>query len=66
MKLRVPIEEARKGDIINGKEVVDVLHRFTGYVRLTLRGGRVVDGFRNRDFVEVERRSNSSARAAGE
>ncbi|NPV30726.1 MAG: hypothetical protein HPY58_13995 [Firmicutes bacterium] len=55
MKLRVPIEEVREGDRINSKEVVEVLHRFTGYVRLVLRGGKVVDGFRNRDFVEVER-----------
>ncbi|WP_027718774.1 hypothetical protein [Desulfovirgula thermocuniculi] len=55
MKLKIPIEEVREGDRINGKEVVDILHRFTGYVRLTLRGGSVVDGFRKRDFIEIER-----------
>ncbi|MBE3586535.1 MAG: hypothetical protein IMW94_10385 [Thermoanaerobacter sp.] len=55
MRLKVPIEEAKKGDRIQGKEVVEVLHRVTGYVRLVLCGGQVVDGFRKRDFVEVER-----------
>lgn len=57
MKLKVPIEEVRKGDRINGKEVVEVLHRtHARYVRLILEGGRdIVDGYMGRDMVEVER-----------
>ncbi len=51
---KVPIEKVEKGDRIKGKEVVEVLHRFTGYVRLVLRGGEIVDGYRNRDFVYVD------------
>ncbi|NPV30753.1 MAG: hypothetical protein HPY58_14185 [Firmicutes bacterium] len=57
MKLRVPIEEAREGDRINGKKVVEVLHRLHArYVRLILEGGRdIVDGYMGRDTVEIER-----------
>lgn len=57
MKLRVPIEEAREGDRINGKKIVEVLHRLHArYVRLVLEGGRdIVDGYMGRDTVEIER-----------
>lgn len=57
-KLKVPIENVREGDRINGKEVVEVLHRnYARYVRLILEGGRdIVDGYMGRDTVEVERR----------
>ncbi len=57
VKLRIPIEEVREGDRINGKEVVEVLHRtHARYVRLILEGGRdIVDGYMGRDMVEVER-----------
>lgn len=58
MKLRVPIEEAREGDIINGKKVVEVLHRLhANYVRLVLEGGwPIVDGYIGQKMVEVEKR----------
>lgn len=51
------IEEVRKGDRINGKRVVEVLHRLhANYVRLVLEGGRpIVDGYMRRDKVEIER-----------
>lgn len=61
MKLKVPIEEVQKGDCINGKKVVEVLHRFDvmvreKYVRLVLEGGwPIVDGYMGRDMVEIER-----------
>lgn len=52
MKVAIKIEEVQKGDIVKGKEVVEVLHRCTGYVRLVLKGGEVVDGYRGQK-VEV-------------
>ena len=52
----VPIEEVQKGDIINGKKVVEVLYRLhANYVRLILEGGwPIVDGYFGKK-VEVER-----------
>ncbi len=57
LKMTVPIEDVRKGDRINGKMVVEVLHRLhANYVRLVLEGGRpIVDGYMRRDKVEIER-----------
>ena len=57
MKLRVPIEQVREGDVINGKKVVEVLHRLhANYVRLILEGGwPIVDGYIGQKTVEVER-----------
>lgn len=47
MKTKIPIEDVQIGDIINGKEVVDVLHRLhANYVRVVLKGGAIVDGYR--------------------
>lgn len=62
MKVTIPIEQVKKGDIINGKRVVEALHRFDvivrrKYVRLVLEGGRdIVDGYIGKKTVEVERR----------
>jgi len=58
MKKLVRLEEVKKGDIINGKKVVEVLHRLhAGYVRLILEGGwPIVDGYISQGrMVEVER-----------
>jgi hypothetical protein len=52
---KVPIEEVRKGDIVRGKKVVEVLRRMHAlYVRIVLEGGEIVDG-RFGKVVEVER-----------
>jgi len=62
VKVTIPIEQVKKGDIINGKRVVEALHRFDvivrrKYVRLVLEGGRdIVDGYIGKKTVEVERR----------
>jgi len=58
VKLKVPIESVREGDRINGKKVVEVLHRIHAkYVRLVLEGGRdIVDGYIGQKTVEIERR----------
>ncbi|MCM8901297.1 hypothetical protein KVG29_08700 [Caldicoprobacter algeriensis] len=61
MKMKVRIEEVQKGDFINGKKVVEVLHRFDlvvhkWYVRLILEGGRdIVDGYFGTKIIEIER-----------
>lgn len=56
--MKIPIEEVQIGDRINGKIVVDVLHRLhANYVRITLKGGDYVDGYMRRDKVEVDRSS---------
>jgi len=56
VKETVRIEEVQKGDIINGKEVVDVLRRaHAGFVRLTLRGGDTIGGYIGK-LIEVEQR----------
>jgi hypothetical protein len=58
-KVRIPIEQVQIGDIVQSKEVVDVLHRtwiFPNYVRLTLKGGGIVDGYAGRKLVEVEKK----------
>lgn len=55
MKETVKIEQVRVGDRINGKKVVEVLHRLHArYVRLILEGGSIVDGYEGK-MVEVER-----------
>lgn len=54
MERQVPIESVREGDYVEDKEVVEVSHRFKGYVSLVLRGGEVLDGFRHKDFVYVD------------
>jgi hypothetical protein len=60
MKATGRIEEVEKGDRINGKPVVEVLHRFDvmtreHYARLVLAGGwPIVDGYFGK-LVEVER-----------
>jgi hypothetical protein len=53
--MRIPIQDVKKGDIINGKRVVEVLHRLHArYVRLILEGGRdIVDGYVG-DMVEID------------
>lgn len=58
MKVTMPIEQVQKGDIINGKKVVEVLHRLhANYVRLVLEGGwPIVDGYIGQKMVEVEKR----------
>ncbi|RKL63046.1 hypothetical protein [Thermoanaerobacterium sp. DL9XJH110] len=59
MKLKVKLEEVQKGDRINGKKVVEVVHRsYCKYVRLILEGGRdIIDGyyFPTPKYVDVER-----------
>lgn len=60
MRMKIRIEEVQKGDLINGKKVVEVLHRFDvmvrkWYARLVLEGGRdIVDGYFGKT-VEIER-----------
>lgn len=56
MKMTVKIEQVKQGDRINGKTVVEVLHRLhAGYVRLVLEGGwPIVDGYLGK-LVEIER-----------
>lgn len=60
-KMMVKLEEVQKGDSINGKKVVEVLHRNSvGYVRLILEGGwPIIDGYvgpgHAPKMVEVER-----------
>ena len=56
--MRIPIQDVKKGDIINGKKVVEVLHRLhANYVRLVLEGGwPIVDGYIGQKMVEVEKR----------
>jgi len=54
--MKVPIEDVQIGDRVNGKEVVDVLHRLhANYVRLILEGGDYVDGYIGQKTVEVKR-----------
>lgn len=57
MKMTVPIEQVQQGDRVNGKKVVEVLHRLHArYVRLVLEGGRnIVDGYMGEKTVEIER-----------
>ena len=57
MKVTIPIEKVKRGDIINGKKVVEAHHRlYAKYVRLILEGGwPIVDGYFGQ-MVEVERR----------
>jgi len=58
VKQTVRIEEVKKGDRINGKKVVEVLHRLhANYVRLILEGGwPIVDGYIGQKMVEVVKR----------
>lgn len=56
IKMVVPIEEVQQDDFVNGKPVVDVLHRLiASYVRLVLKGGEIVDGYMGKKKVEIER-----------
>lgn len=58
MKITIPIEQVEKGDRINGKKVVEVLHRLHArYVRLIFEGGwPILDGYTHKKImVEVER-----------
>lgn len=59
MKIRIPIEQVKVGDIDvkTGKRVVDVLDRaHAQYVRAILEGGwPILDGYYG-TMVEVERR----------
>lgn len=58
MKKIVRLEEVKKGDIIGGKKVVEVLHRLhANYIRLILEGGwPIVDGYIDEGkMVEIER-----------
>jgi hypothetical protein len=61
MKIRIPVEQVRVGDIDpkTGKRVVEVLHRdFVQYVRAVLEGGwPIIDGYYG-TIVEVERRES--------
>ncbi|MQL52779.1 hypothetical protein GFC01_11000 [Desulfofundulus thermobenzoicus] len=65
MKIKIPIEEVEEGCLINGKKVVDVLHRLhAGYVRLTLEGGDILDGYAGRDMIVVEQYRKGSTQIA--
>jgi len=58
--MKIPIERVQVGDRIAGKEVVDVLHRLHAhYIRVTLKGGDIVDGYIGKKMVEVNRRGCS-------
>jgi|LSQX01.3.fsa_nt_gb hypothetical protein len=60
-KIRIPIEKAQVGDVIDGKPVVDVLHRnHASYVRLTLEGGWPIADGRFGDTIVVERRGGNA------
>ena len=50
-----PIEDGKKGDHVNGQQVVEVLHRHNGYVRLVLEDCSIVDGYRGRDVVQIDK-----------
>jgi len=54
--MKIKIEHVHVGDKINGKKVVEVVHRLhCGYVRIILEGGwPIVDGYEGK-MVEVER-----------
>lgn len=53
--MKIPIQDVKMGDTVNGKPVVDVLHRqYADFFRLVLKGGQVVQGYRG-EQVEVER-----------
>ncbi|HOV80381.1 MAG TPA: hypothetical protein PK728_09795 [Bacillota bacterium] len=67
MKQTIPIEHVKKGDIINGKKVVEVLHRtHANYVRLVLEGGwPIVHGSTGKK-VEVERPAKIGPKNAAE
>ena len=54
MSQKILIEEVKKGDIFRGQQVVEVLHRHNGYVRLILEDCSIVDGYRDRDTVKVD------------
>lgn len=60
-KIRIPIEKAQVGDVIDGKPVVTILHRnHACYVRLTLEGGwPIADGYFG-DMIVVERRGEDA------
>lgn len=62
--MRIPIEQVEVGDIINGKRVVETLHRTSvQYVRLILEGGRqIIDGYERETMVEVDRRAAEAGR----
>jgi len=54
--MKIPIEKVQKGDYINGKQVVEVLHRIhANYVRLVVEGGSIVDGYIGKKMVEVNK-----------
>ncbi|HOV79552.1 MAG TPA: hypothetical protein PK728_05545 [Bacillota bacterium] len=56
MKQTIPIEHVQKGDRIDGKKVVEVLHRtHADYVRLVLEGGWPVVHGNMGKMVEIER-----------
>ena len=54
MSQKTPIEDVKKGDRVNGQQVVEVLHRYNGYVRLVREDCSIVDGYRGRDTVRVD------------
>ena len=47
---KIPIEDVKYGDRVNGQQVMEVLHRHNGYVRLVLEDCSVVDGYRGRAY----------------
>ena len=52
---KIPIEDVKHGDRVNGQQVVEVLHRYNGYVRLVLEDCSVVDGYRGRTVVQIDK-----------
>ena len=54
MSQKIPIEDVKYGDRVNGQQVMEVLHRHNGYVRLILEDCSIVDGYRGRDTVKVD------------
>lgn len=52
---KIPIEDVKYGDRVNGQQVMEVLHRHNGYVRLVLEDCSIVDGYRGRTVVQVDK-----------
>lgn len=55
MSQKILIEEVKKGDIVRGQQVVEVLHRHNGYVRLVLEDCSIVDGYRSHIMVQIDK-----------
>ena len=55
MSQKILIEEVKKGDIVRGQQVVEVLHRHSGYVRLVLEDCSTVDGYRGHIMVQIDK-----------